>query len=134
MSRLFLCLDIFRYSGFVPPCYSLMAITATLGVGQRDRRNRFLFAYLNKQCLVMSKQANICLSENNSILQTTLPANDKAVLKDLFSWRTVANIYRLMSLGLEAEVTIEDAKGYTKVALLFIAALVMGGMVEGGAL
>lgn len=82
----------------------------------------------------MSKQANICLSENNSILQTTLPANDKAVLKDLFSWRTVANIYRLMSLGLEAEVTIEDAKGYTKVALLFIAALVMGGMVEGGAL
>lgn len=67
-------------------------------------------------------------------MQTTLPANEKAVLKDLFSWRTVANIYRLMSLGLEAEVTIEDAKGYTKVALLFIAALVMGGMVEGGAL
>lgn len=51
-----------------------------------------------------------------------------------FSWQTLANIYRLMSFGLENEVTIEDAKGYTKVALVFIAALVMGGMVEGGAL
>lgn len=74
--------------------------------------------------------------ENGRIIrnpQTTLPANDKAAFK-LFSWQTLANIYRLMSFGLEKEVTIEDAKGYTKVALLFIAALVMGGMVEGGVL
>lgn len=38
------------YNGFVPPCYGLMAITAILGVGQRDRRNRFLLSHNNKQC------------------------------------------------------------------------------------
>ena len=38
-----------------------------------------------------------------------------------------------MSLGLEEHVTVNDAKGYTKVALVVIISIVLGGLVEGGA-
>lgn len=72
---------------------------------------------------------NIDMIEIREMLQ----AKDKAGFHKLLSWRAVANIYRLMSLGLENEVTIEDAKGYTKVALVFISALLIGGWMEGGA-
>lgn len=50
-----------------------------------------------------------------------------------FSWRAIAKVYSLMSLGLE-EVTLEEAKGYTKVLLIFVSAVVLSGMLEGGAL
>lgn len=49
-------------------------------------------------------------------------------------WRAIAKVYKFFFFGLEEKVTVEDAKGYTKVALLLIAAVVLGGMVEGGAL
>ena len=48
-------------------------------------------------------------------------------------WRAIAKVYSLMSLGLE-EITPEEAKGYTKVLLILVSAVVIGGMVEGGAL
>lgn len=79
----------------------------------------------------MSKHRNICLSGKNSTLQTTLPANDKAVF---FSWHTAAKVYQFLSLGLLDEVTEEDAKGYTKYLLLFFSAVTIGGWMEGGAI
>ena len=103
----------------------------------------------------MLKQHNICLSGKNSTLQTTLPANDKAVF---FSWHTAAKVYQFLSLGLLAlkkksadskdkakvyqflslglldEVAEEDAKGYTKYLLLFLSAVAIGGLMEGGAI
>lgn len=77
----------------------------------------------------MSKQRYICLSGKNSTLQTTLPANDKAVF---FSWHTAAKVYQFLSLGLLDEVAEEDAKGYTKYLLLFLSAVAIGGLMEGG--
>lgn len=68
------------YNGFVPPCYGLMPITATSGVGQRDRRNRFSIVSNNKQCYTMSEQKNICLSGNNSTLQSALTSRNEAKL------------------------------------------------------
>ena len=62
---------------------------------------------------------------------TPVPVSVKAGM--LFSWQTVAKVYELLFFGLEGEVTVEDAKGYTKVALLLIVAIVLGGMLEGGA-
>ena len=79
----------------------------------------------------MLKQHNICLSGKNSTLQTTLPANDKAVF---FSWHTAAKVYQFLSLGLLDEVAEEDAKGYTKYLLLFLSAVAIGGLMEGGAI
>ena len=79
----------------------------------------------------MSKHRNICLSGKNSTLQTTLPANDKAVF---FSWHTAAKVYQFLSLGLLDEVAEEDAKGYTKFLLLFFSAVTIGGLMEGGAI
>lgn len=52
----------------------------------------------------------------------------------LHVWRAIAKVYKFFFFGLEEKVTVEDAKGYTKAALLLIAAVVLGGMVEGGAL
>ena len=79
----------------------------------------------------MLKHKNICLSGKNSTLQTTLPANDKAVF---FSWHTAAKVYQFLSLGLLDEVAEEDAKGYTKYLLLFLSAVAIGGLMEGGVL
>lgn len=79
----------------------------------------------------MLKHKNICLSGKNSTLQTTLPANDKAVF---FSWHTAAKVYQFLSLGLLDEVAEEDAKGYTKYLLLFFSAVAIGGLMEGGAI
>ena len=62
---------------------------------------------------------------------TPVPVSVKAGM--LFSWQTVAQVYKLMFLGLEEEVTIEEAKGYTRVAVLLIVSIVLGGMLEGGA-
>lgn len=82
----------------------------------------------------MSKHRNICLSGKNNTLQTTLPANDKAVVKNLFSWHTAAKVYQFLSWGLLDEVTEEEAKGYTKALLLLFSAVAIGGLMEGGAL
>lgn len=82
----------------------------------------------------MSKQHDICLSVKNSTLQTTLPANDKAVVKNLFSWHTVSKVYQFFSWRLLGEVTEEEAKGYTKFLLLLFSAVAIGGLMEGGAL
>ena len=79
----------------------------------------------------MLKLRNICLSGKNSTLQTTLPANDKAVF---FSWHTAAKVYQFLSWGLLNRVTEEDAKGYTKYLLLFFSAVAIGGLMEGGVL
>lgn len=80
----------------------------------------------------MSKQRNICLSGNNSTLQTTLShETGKIAFRKVFSWKAAAEAYQALSIGLE-EITSEDAKGYTKVLLLFIAAIITGGMLEGG--
>ena len=79
----------------------------------------------------MSKQHDICLLVKNSILQTTLPANDKAVF---FSWHTASKVYQFLSWRLLGEVTEEEAKGYTKVLLLLFSAVAIGGLMEGGAL
>lgn len=62
---------------------------------------------------------------------TPVPVSVKAGM--LFSWQTVAQVYKLMFLGLEEEVTVEEAKGYTFVAVLLIVSIVLGGMLEGGA-
>lgn len=48
-----------------------MAVTALVGVGQRDRRSRFLCLSKTNNVQVMSKQPNIALSGNNSTSQTT---------------------------------------------------------------
>ena len=79
----------------------------------------------------MLKLRNICLSVKNSTLQTTLPANDKAVVKNLFSWYTVSKVYQFLSWRLLGEVTEEEAKGYTKVLLLLFSAVAIGGLMEG---
>lgn len=81
----------------------------------------------------MLKHKNICLSGKNSTLQTTLPANDKAVVKNLFSWHTATKVYQFLSWRLLGEVTEEEAKGYTKVLLLLFSAVAIGGWMEGGA-
>ena len=60
-----------------------MAVTALVGVEQRDRRNRFLFRH-PKTMLVMLKQPNICLPVNNSTQQATLSHET-----GIFSWQTV---------------------------------------------
>lgn len=52
-----------------------MAVTASSGVGQRDRRDRFFyFRHPRKtyKLLAMSKRYNICLPVNKSNQQTTL--------------------------------------------------------------
>ena len=49
-----------------------MAVTALCGVGQRDRRSRFLFVCSRTNNVqVMSKHTNIALSANNSNEQVT---------------------------------------------------------------
>ena len=82
----------------------------------------------------MSKLRNICLSGNNSTLQTTLShETGKIAFRKVFSWQAAAKVYQALSIGLE-DITPEDAKEYTKVLLLFITAIIAGGMLEGGAL
>lgn len=54
--------------------------------------------------------------------------------KNLLSWHTAAKIYKSLSMGLLDKVTDEEAKGYTKVFLLLISAVAIGGLMEGGAL
>lgn len=82
----------------------------------------------------MSKHRNICLPGKNSTLQTTLPANDKAVVKNLFSWHTASKVYLFLSFGLLDEVAEEDAKGYVKCLTSFMVILWLAGLMEGGAL
>lgn len=82
----------------------------------------------------MSKQRSICLSGNNSTLQTTLPhETGKIAFRKVLSWQAAAKVYQALFIGQE-DITPEDAKGYTKVLLLFITAIIAGGMLEGGAL
>lgn len=50
------------------------------------------------------------------------------------AWQIIAKVYKFLFFGLEENVTVEEAKGYTQVALILIVAIVIGGMVEGGAL
>lgn len=82
----------------------------------------------------MSKHKNICLREKNSTPQTTLPANDKAVSRKLLSWETVANLLNRLPMGVCECETEEDAKGYIKVLIILLAAFIIAGIGEGGAL
>ena len=50
------------------------------------------------------------------------------------AWQIIAKVYKFLFFGLEENVTPEEAKGYTKVALLVIIPIILGGMLEGGAL
>lgn len=77
----------------------------------------------------MPKYDEIRVKANNSNHNFALGSATTA----FFSWRAIAKVYSLMSLGLE-EVTLEEAKGYTKVLLIFVSAVVLSGMLEGGAL
>ena len=78
-----------------------------------------------------SSKATVQMRNSKEATGTPVPVSVKAGM--LFSWQTVAKVYELLFFGLEGEVTVEDAKGYTKVALLLIVAIVLGGMLEGGA-
>lgn len=82
----------------------------------------------------MSKQQNICLSEKNSTLQTSLfHETERPTFKNPFSWRTVANVLNSLPMGVCECETEEDAKGYTKVLIVLIAVFLLAGL-EGGAL
>ena len=82
----------------------------------------------------MSKQRNICLSEKNSTLQTTLfHETERPAFKNPFSWQVVAKVYQFLFWRLLGEVTEEEAKGYTKFLLLLFSAVAIGGWMEGGA-
>lgn len=75
---------------------------------------------------------NLNLSEKRSIV--TFTHTLRSATTAFFSWQTIAKMYQYMSLGLEEHVTVNDAKGYTKVALVVIISIVLDGLVEGGAL
>ena len=79
----------------------------------------------------MPRTGSYGVNAKNSNILSTLPANDKAVF---FSWHTAAKVYQFLSWGLLDGVTEEDAKGYTKYLLLFLSAVTIGGLMEGGAL
>lgn len=83
----------------------------------------------------MSNQRNICLSGNNSTLQTTLShETGKIAFGNVFSWLSIAKVYQAISMGLIDSVSEEDAKGYTKVLFLLLSATLLGGILEGGEL
>lgn len=85
--------------------------------------------YFNSNLSEMPRTGSIRVKANNSNHNFALGSATTA----FFSWRAIAKVYSLMSLGLE-EVTLEEAKGYTKVLLIFVSAVVLSGMLEGGAL
>ena len=65
-------------------------------------------------------------------IREMLQAKNKAGFHKLFSWQVVAKVYQFLSLGLLDGITEEDAKGYTKYLLLFLSAVAVGGLMEGG--
>lgn len=76
MNRLLLtgifCACTLHIYGSVPPRKCVMQILPFLGVGQRERLNRFSFSACNKTNLsVMSYTEKTCLRANNSIPQST---------------------------------------------------------------
>lgn len=71
------------------------------------------------------------LEKSRSIVSSTSTSSHETAIQ--LVWRAIAKMYSLMSLGLE-EVSPEEAKGYTKVLLILVSAIVIGGMVEGGAI
>ena len=76
----------------------------------------------------MSKQQNICLSEKNSILQTTLfHETERPAFKNPFSWQTVADV-------LNSLPTVHDAKMYVYCFVLLLFVFIVAGIGEGGAL
>ena len=82
----------------------------------------------------MSKLRNICLSEKNSTLQTSLfHETERPTFKNPFSWQTVANVLNSLPMGVCECENLEDAKGYTKVLIVLIAVFLLAGL-EGGAL
>lgn len=83
----------------------------------------------------MSRHKNNCLLEKQSILQTTLFHETEALgIKHVFSWQALAYAYQILSMGLISEVSIEDAKEYTKLLILLFITPLIGGLLEGGAL
>lgn len=54
--------------------------------------------------------------------------------KNFFSWQTIASVYKFLFFGIEENVTIEDAKEYTKYLLFFWSLIAISGWMEGGAL
>ena len=82
----------------------------------------------------MSKQQNICLSEKNSILQTTLfHETERPAFKNPFSWQTVADVLNSLPLGVCACKTVHDAKMYVYCFVLFLFVFIVAGIGEGGA-
>ena len=78
-----------------------------------------------------SSKATVQMRNSKEATGTPVPVSVKAGM--LFSWQTVAKVYELLFFGLEEEVSVEEAKGYTRVAVLLIVSIVLGGIVEGGA-
>lgn len=66
-------------------------------------------------------------------IREMLLAKDRAGFSKLLSWRTVANMLNSLPMGICECETGEDAKGYTKVLIVLMAAFLLAGL-EGGAL
>lgn len=78
----------------------------------------------------MPRNNEIRVKANNSNHNFALGSATTA----FFSWQIIARVYKFLFFGLEENVTIEEAKGYTKTLLILVSAIVLGGMLEGGAL
>lgn len=68
----------------------------------------------------MSKHENICLSGNNSTLQTTSAHETRT---PFLTWHTMAKLYNKLPAGITPCSTPKDAKYYTAVLLLGITPL-----------
>ena len=86
-------------------------------------------SYFNSNLSEMPRTGSIRVKANNS--NHNFASSHETAIQ--LVWRAIAKVYSLMSLGLE-EVSPKEAKGYTKVLLILVSAVVLGGMLEGGAL
>ena len=65
-------------------------------------------------------------------IREMLLAKDRAGFSKHLSWRTVANMLNSLPMGICECETGEDAKGYTKVLIVLMAAFLLAGIWEGG--